>query len=70
MGGYRGVLGLGEYLGHQVVAGVVLVVLLQQRQYLAGNLLIVQGLLAESAIAVVARAGVEGALGAQHFVVQ
>jgi len=51
-------LGLGEYLGHQIVASVILIVLLQQRQYFAGDLLVVQRLLAEAAIAVVAGAGV------------
>jgi len=63
-------LGLGQYLGHQIVAGIVLIVLLQQRQHLAGNLLVVQRLLAEATVAVVAGAGKQSALSAQHFVVQ
>lgn len=61
---------MSQYLGHQIVAGVVLVVLLQQRQHLAGDLLVVQRLLAEPAIAVVVGAGEQGALSAQHFLVQ
>ena len=63
-------LGLGQYLGHQIVAGIVLIVLLQQRQHLAGNLLVVQRFLAEATVAVVAGAGKQSALSAQHFVVQ
>lgn len=63
-------LGLGQYFGDQVVAGVVLVVLAQQRQFFAGGVVVVQGFLCDAAVAVVAGAGVQLALGAQHFVVQ
>jgi hypothetical protein len=69
-------LGLGQTLDDQVVAGVVLIVLLQQRQFFAGGVAVVQGFLAEAATAVLAGAGAgagagqQAALGAQDFVVQ
>ena len=67
-------LGLGQALDDQVVAGVVLIVLLQQRQFFAGGVAVVQGFLAEAATAVLAGAGAgagqQAALGAQDFVVQ
>ena len=49
-------LGLSQALDDQVVAGFVLVVLLQQRQFFAGGFAGVQGFLAEPAAAVVAQA--------------
>ncbi|KQB53941.1 hypothetical protein AQS70_22780 [Pseudomonas endophytica] len=44
-------LGLGQYFGDQVVAGVVLVILAQQGQFFAGGVVVVQGLLCEAAVA-------------------
>lgn len=66
-----GSLDLGQDLGRQVVAGVVLIVLLQQRQYRAGHLLAaVQRLVVEVAIAVLGRMGQQALLSAQNLVMQ
>ena len=63
-------LGLGQTLDDQIVAGIVLVAFIQQRQFFTGSTAVVQGFLAEASAAVVAGSGQQAALGAQHFIVQ
>ena len=62
-------LGLGQYLGNQVVAGIVAIGLVQQRQHFSRGVAIVNSLAGQATAGVVACAGDQLALGAQDLVV-
>ena len=66
--GHATTLGLGQYLGNQVVAGIVAIGLVQQRQHFNRGIEVMDGLAGQATAAVVMRAGDQLALSAQHFV--
>jgi len=66
--GHATALGLGQYLGNQVVAGIVAIGLVQQRQHFNRGVAVMDGLAGQATAVVVVRARDQLALSAQDFV--